>query len=87
VVLAAPLQTVTAGGLDVNELQTITTAARPGQTLGGFFTVSFLGSTTVPIPAAASPDLVKARLETGLPRIGIVKVGAGAAALPAVVQA
>jgi hypothetical protein len=48
-------QTIRTFGVDVDEVQTVTTRADRGQNLGGGFRLRYKGSTTVQIPHNASP--------------------------------
>jgi hypothetical protein len=68
------LWTVQASATDVNEVQQIETSVRAGQTLRGFFTLSFKGRHTHPIRATAEPDEVRSRIESALPEAGRVRV-------------
>lgn len=60
------LLTVRAEADDLPEIQTITTSAQAGQTLGGSFVLRYAGYATYPIPCDATAADVKAAIEDGL---------------------
>eukprot|EP00942_MAST-04A_sp_MAST-4A-sp1_P003080 g3080.t1 len=59
---------------NIDEIQTITTRATPGETLGGQFTLSYRNSTTAKIPFDVGVSRMKLMIEEGLPLAGKVTV-------------
>eukprot|EP00948_MAST-09A_sp_MAST-9A-sp1_P000178 g178.t1 len=69
------LHTIRTSGQHVKEVQTITTSAKYGQTLGGYFRVLYKGQQSDAIPHDASAVLMKQKLENSLKRMGVISVG------------
>ena len=68
------LATVQASAADVDEVQQIETFVRSGQTLRGFFVLSFKGRVTHPIRAGAEPEELRDRVLAAFPEAGEVRV-------------
>lgn len=68
------LQTLTTSGANVDEVQSVTTTSRAGQTVRGYFLLSFKGQMTRRLAAAISASELEAALEADCPEVGDVTV-------------